>query len=1165
MSSAFTHLHVHSHYSLLDGLAKIRPLLERTKEFGMTALALTDHGAMYGAIDFYQQARELGIKPIIGLETYVAPGGHKLKRGKIDANPRHLTLLAQTTQGYRNLIQLSTAAHLTGYYYRPRIDYELLAAHREGLIVLSGCLNSDLSRAILEKRVEDAERLVRWHLEMFGRDHYYFEVQSHPALAAQQIVNEALVSLSRRWRVGLVATADTHYLHPEDAEAHDVLLCVQTGKTVQDKDRLCMLGEDFSLQSPEAVAAAWAEHPKAIENTQKIAEMCTVDIDFNENHLPRYPMPAGRTPDVELRTLCNKALPERYGAEQLPAALDRLNLELGVIAKTGFASYFLIVADFVNEAKRRGILVGPGRGSAAGSIVSYLTNITGLDPLRYNLLFERFLNPDRVSMPDIDLDFADNRRDEVIAYVREKYGHEHVAQIITFGTMAARAAVRDAGRALGFPYSFCDRVAKSIPPAMNFTAALHESTELKGHYEGDPQARRLIDTARKLEGVYRHASTHAAGVVITDEPLTSYLPLQLTSSSGKERDTIVTQYAMHEVEALGLLKIDFLGLKNLTIIQDALQRILERHQHRIDLEQLPLDDAATFVLLQAGKTTGVFQLESAGMKRWLKELQPTEFEDILSILALYRPGPMESIPEFIAAKHGRRQITYLHTSLKQILAKTYGVIVTQDQVLQIARDFAGFTYAEADILRKAVGKKIKKLLDEQREKFILGAVIHRGVDLTRAQQVWDFIEPFARYGFNRAHAACYAMIAYQTAYLKAHYPAEFMAALLTSDEGNVERQAIEVAEALSLNLPVLLPDINESDYHFSVVRDDSGREAIRFGLGAIKNVGKNVAEVIIAERKERGSYADIYDAFRRISGRDFNRKSVESLARAGAFDRLAERRAVLENVDKLLAFNRALHRTMDTGQRGLFGSGKGALAAPRVTLDAVTAASKEERLQWEKELLGLYVSEHPLQEYSQELSLAATPIAELPQPGAPHAPARVRVGGIISRMSKIVTKKGQPMIFAQIEDMTATVEVVVFPSLLATTEQLWVEGTKLVIEGKLSDRDGQIKVLADAVWKLDAASLTQLAAQPLRSHTDWSAARRVVIQLKPDIDRQRLDTLRRMLNRLHVTAADALPVVLVTHTGSKTSTLNTRFRLPRELSVRDALSEVIGLTAIDLQ
>lgn len=1127
----------------------------------MKALALTDHGALYGVIDFYQQAKELGIKPIIGLETYVAPKGHTLKRGKIDANPRHLTLLAKTYEGYKNLIQLATIAHLEGYYYRPRIDYELLAQHREGLIVLSGCLNSDLSRAILERRREDVERLISWHREVFGGENYYFEVQSHPALPEQRTVNEALIDLSARWKVPLVATADTHYLFPDDAEAHDVLLCVQTGKTVQDKDRLCMLGEDFSLQSPADVAAAWRDYPEAIENTQRIAALCTVDIAFGVNHLPLFPLPPGRTPDEELRSMCERAFSARYSVEQQTAARERLDLELRVIAKTGFASYFLIVADFVNEAKRRGILVGPGRGSAAGSIVSYLTNITGLDPLRYNLLFERFLNPDRVSLPDIDLDFADDRRDEVIAYVREKYGQAHVAQIITFGTMAARAAVRDAGRALGYPYAFCDRIAKSIPPFMNFAQALEASTELKAHFTDDPQAKRLIDTARKLEGVYRHASTHAAGVVITDEPLTHYLPLQLTSSSGKERDTVVTQFAMHEVEALGLLKMDFLGLKNLTIIQDALRRIAARHQIQLELEQLPLDDAATYALLQAGKTTGVFQLESAGMKRWLKELKPTEFEDIISILALYRPGPMESIPAFIAAKHGRRRISYLHPLLAPILAKTYGVIVTQDQVLQIARDFAGFTYAEADLLRKAVGKKIKKLLDEQREKFIHGAVSARGIERSRAVAVWDFIEPFARYGFNRAHAACYAMIAYQTAYLKAHYPAEFMAALLTSDEGNVERQAIEVAEALSLNIPVLAPDINESEYHFSVVQDERGRAVIRFGLGAVKNVGQHVAEVIIAERQARGPYTDIFDCFRRVTSRDFNRKSVESLARAGAFDQLAERRSVLENLEKLLTFNRALHRARDAGQRGLFGT---QLSAPRVTLDPVPAASKEEQLRWEKELLGLYVSDHPLREFSQELARVATPIAELTMPATQGQPEPVRLAGIVVRTTSVVTKKGQPMLFAHVEDMTGTMEVVVFPSLLTKTQELWADGAKLIIEGKLTEREGQLKVLADAVRELQTETLKSLG-ELNRTPRDLKTARGVVIVLKPNFGTAKLTQLRALLGRWHTTAGDSLPVTLVIKTVQATQQHATHYRLPREAAIREELTRVVGPAAVTLQ
>ncbi|MEK7557100.1 MAG: DNA polymerase III subunit alpha, partial [Patescibacteria group bacterium] len=692
--SQFTHLHLHSHYSLLDGLGKIDDILARVAELGMESVALTDHGVMYGAVEFFRRAKERGIKPIIGLEAYVAPGGHTNKRGKIDGNPRHLTLLARTTAGYKNLIQLTTAAHLAGYYYRPRIDYELLDRYGEGLIVLSGCMNSDISRAILEKRPQDAQRLIEWHLNRFGKEYFFLEVQHHPNIRDQIILNEELFRYAQNYGLSVVATGDAHYVWPEDAEAQDVLICVQTGKTVQDKNRLCMLGEDFSIKGPAEVAAAWKDHPEVVENTQKIAEMCNVEIEFGVNRLPRYRFPASGAEqasgaDDELRRLAEAGIDKRYDAET-PQIRERLDYELEVIKKTGFASYFLIVADFVNEAKRRGILVGPGRGSAAGSIVSYLTNITNLDPLAYNLLFERFLNPERVSMPDIDLDFADDRRDEVIEYVRERYGRGFVAQIITFGTMAARAAVRDAGRALAYPYTFCDMIAKLIPPFTDFDQALAPGTELRAIYDGDPQAKRLIDTARKLEGVARHASTHAAGVVIGDAPLTEYVPLQYTTT-GDAHETTVTQYAMGSVEALGLLKMDFLGLKNLTVIARALQAIEERHHLKIDLDRLPLNDETTYQLLQAGATTGVFQLESSGMKRYLRDLKPTEFEDIISMVALYRPGPMDSIPDFIAAKHGRKEISYLHPLLQPILEKTYGVIVTQDQVLQIAREFAGFT------------------------------------------------------------------------------------------------------------------------------------------------------------------------------------------------------------------------------------------------------------------------------------------------------------------------------------------------------------------------------------------------------------------------------------------------------------------------------------------
>jgi DNA polymerase-3 subunit alpha len=1158
--SGFTHLHVHSHYSLLDGLGKLDPLLARAKELGMTSLALTDHGAMYGAIEFYRAAQAAGIKPIIGMEAYLAPNGHTQKRGKIDSSPRHLTLLAHTTAGYKNLLKLNTHAQLQGYYYKPRIDYDLLREHQDGLIVLSGCLNSDISKAIVEKRPADAERLITWHLEIFGRERFYLEVQHHPHLAEQQIVNEALINYGKRFRLRLVATADTHYIHPADAEAHDVLICVQTGKTVQDKDRLCMLDDDFSLKTTEEMKDLWREHPEAIDSTQAIAEMCDVKLEFGVNRLPRFPLPAGRTADQALREQCLGGLQGRYG-DRLPEAVhERLDYELEVIQKTGYASYFLIVADFVNEAKRRGILVGPGRGSAAGSLVSYLTNITNLDPLAYNLLFERFLNPERVSMPDIDLDFADDRRDEIISYVRGKYGSEHVAQIITFGTMAARAAVRDAGRALGFPYTFCDRIAKAIPLFTNFEEAL-SSGELKELYDGDPQAKRLIDTARRLEGVCRHASTHAAGVVITDEPLTEYVPLQLSTTGDNETDA-VTQYAMGSVEALGLLKIDFLGLKNLTIIQNTLDRIKKRYDQNIDIDQLPLDDSLAYKLLQEGKTTGVFQLESAGMKRYLKELKPTEFEDIISMVALYRPGPMDSIPDFIAAKHGRKKITYLHPILQPILEKTYGIIVTQDQVLQIAREFAGFSYAQADILRKAVGKKIKALLDEQREKFIHGALQNKKIDKKTAQKVWDFIEPFARYGFNRAHAACYAMIAYQTAYLKAHYPGEFMAALLTSDEGNIDRAAIEIAEALSMNLQILPPDINESDHSFTVVATPEKKDALRFGLGAIKNVGHTVVEAVIAERTSRGKFKDVADLFSRMNSKDFNRKSVESLARAGAFDSISERQLILTNIEKLLEFNRALHRERDIGQKGLFGS---VVAAPEVNfrLDPAAPADQQQRLKWEKELLGMYVSAHPLAELAPLLAQAATPLLELP-PG--KSAQRVRVAGVVGRISKIMTKSNQPMVFATIEDVGGSGEIVVFPKVLQQSAELWYDGALVFVEGKLNEKDGETKILADKVWPLTAEILKRFktsatsARLPAGALAKAGQIRSIVIRLPHNYPAASLKKLQQALAQGHTPGG--VPVELsVPHEGQLVR-VATPHRLTTSGEALTTIRQLVGHTSV---
>ncbi len=1157
----FTHLHVHSHYSLLDGLGKLRPMLERVRDLGMTSLALTDHGAMYGVVEFVKTAKEIGIKPIIGVETYIAPNGHTNKRGKIDSAPRHLTLLAQNFEGYKNLIKLTTAAHLHGYYYKPRIDYDLLKAHSNGLIVLSGCLNGDIARAIEEKRFDDAKRLLEWHLEVFGKDRFYLEVQDHPTLTQQKILNEALIKYSHDYNLSLVATADSHYIQADDAEAQDVLICVQTGKTVQDKDRMCMLGEDFSLKSADELKKSWKDHPEAIDNTQKIADMCNVELTFGVNHLPHYPVPAGQTPDDALRTMCVDGLKQRYQTALPADAPQRLDYELDVIKKTGFASYFLIVADFVNEAKRRGILVGPGRGSAAGSLVAYLTNITNLDPLHYNLLFERFLNPERISMPDIDLDFADDRRDEVISYVREKYGQDHVAQIITFGTMAARAAIRDAGRALGFPYAFCDQVAKKIPAMTNFADALKESAELRDLYNSDPQAKRLIDMAKKLEGVCRHASTHAAGVVITPEPLTEYVPLQLSSTDDGEEDT-VTQYPMNAVETLGLLKMDFLGLKNLTIIQNALQRIEARFKVAVNIDDLPLDDAPSYQLLQEGKSTGVFQLESSGMKRYLKELKPTEFEDIISMVALYRPGPMDSIPDFIAAKHGKKKITYLHPILQPILEKTYGVIVTQDQVLQIAREFAGFTYGQADILRKAVGKKIKALLDEQREKFITGAITVKKIDKKTAGQVWDFIEPFARYGFNRAHAACYAMIAFQTAYLKAHYPAEFMAALLTSDEGNIDRAAIEVAESLSMGLQILPPDLNESGRNFTVVQTSEKQDAIRFGLSAIKNVGHNIVEAIISEREKRGKFKDVSDLFSRIQSRDLNKKSVESLAKAGAFDSISERNNVLHNMEKLLNFNRTLHKQSDVGQRGLFGASAGVtVPPPRLQLDQVGATGKDERLRWEKELLGMYVSEHPLTELHQQLEKIATPLHQL----ADHvAQQTIRCAGVITRVNKIITKSQKPMLFVTIEDLSGKTELLVFPAMLEKSQEVWQDGGSVIVEGKLSDKDGETKVLVDKAWQLTKETIAMFTSRPSGARFKKPPeARSITLQLPAGTSADTLAQLHQVLARLNDVAG--LPVILLIPQDERIVKIDTSFRLPREEAAVTPLRSLLGSRAVTYQ
>lgn len=1069
-TSPFVHLHTHSHYSLLDGLSKIDALVKRAKEHGMTAMALTDHGVLYGAIEFYKKATKAGIKPIIGCEMYITDTTRHDKRPGIDTDKRwHLILLAKDETGYRNLVKLVTAAHLEGFYYKPRIDKQLLREHHEGLIALSSCLGGEISRALAAGADEKARRIASEYRDIMGPDNFYIELQQHTNMPEQNEMTPKLVALARELGIGLVASQDSHYCLPEDAKAHDILLAVQTGNTIHDEKRFSMNQDDFSFCSEETMREKFASLPadvttEAFANTTAIADRCNLVIELGKTKLPPYALPKGYRDAYDyLKVLAYEGAQRRYGKKLAPSITERLDYELGVIKETGFSSYFLIVQDFVNWAKQQGILVGPGRGSAAGSLVTYALNITNVDPIKYNLIFERFLNPERISMPDIDLDFADARRGEVLQYVVDKYGKDHVAQVITFGTMAARGSIRDAGRALGYTYDFCDSIAKIIPagPIPDYPGkrtgkpflqyCVENVEEVTRLYHTDTQAKALIDAACKLEGVARHASTHACAVVITPQPLTEYVPLQM----GTNENDIITQYEMHAVEDLGLLKMDFLGLSNLTIIEDTVNMVRSNLGVSIDIDTIPMDDPKAFELLQKAQTTGVFQLESSGMKRYLKELKPTEFEDILSMVALYRPGPMDAIPDFIDAKHGRKRVTYLHPSLEPVLKDSYGVIVTQDQVLQVARTFAGFTYAEADILRKAVGKKIRSLLDEQKEKFCQGAVTI-GHSRALAEQVWNFIEPFASYGFNRAHAACYGMIAYQTAYLKANYPNEFMASFMNSETGDIERVAFLIDEARQMDIQVLPPDINESAERFTVI-GTAEKPSLRFGLTAVKNIGASVVGAIIQERRTNGPFADIEDLIVRVQHKDMSRKALETLAKCGALDSMGERNTLLANIETLLIHAKEKQRHSTMGQVSLFGEAMQA-ELPPVKLTPAEPAAKADRLRWEKELIGLYISEHPLSEYQARLALERpTAIKDLkPIPGS-----QAKIAGLITSTKKILTKTGKPMLFSIIEDITAKIEVVVFPSVLEKSPNAWAPNTVVVLSGKLDNRDGNLKLLCD--------------------------------------------------------------------------------------------------------
>ena len=1022
----------------------------------MDSVALTDHGVLYGAVEFYKEAKARGIKPIIGCEVYVAFEGHKDKRANIDSKSYHMILLAKNAMGYRNLVQLVTTAHLDGYYYKPRIDEELLAKHAEGLIGTSACLNGKIPKMLLSGKTNEAEKLALYYSKLFGKDSFYLELQYHKNIPEQQSLNEKMVSLSKKTGLPLIATNDIHYLRQEDADAQDILMLINTGADPNDPERLSLKTDDFSMLSPEKMQELFKDTPEAIENTHKIARMCNFELELGKIQLPHFEVPGGKTPEEYLTLLCNEGLKKRFGDNITDNIKERMNYELSIINKTGFVSYLLIIQDFINWAKQNRIVVGPGRGSACGSLVCYLAGITDVNPLKYDLLFERFLNPERIAMPDIDVDFTDRRRDEVIRYVADKYGHDHVAQIITFGTMAARAVIRDVGRALGYAYSYCDTLAKMVPFGMDLQETLDKVSEFKDFYNADPQAKTLVDLGLKLEGVARHASTHACGVVISANPLTDSVPLQ--HPPGQD-ESIITQYEMHAIEDLGLLKMDFLGLKNLTIIEDTLARIYVVRNEKIDIDKIPFDDKKTYELLQKAITTSVFQLESEGMKRYLKELKPSEFEDIIAMVALYRPGPMQFIPDYIERKHGKQKIEYIVPQLEPILKNTYGIMIYQEQLMRLAQDIAGFTLGEADVLRKAVGKKIKELLDAQEKKFIDGSV-KNGISKKNAQELWQWILPFAAYGFNKSHSAAYATIAYQTAYLKAHYPVEFMASVLTSEKADVERIALLIEECKKMGIEVLPPNINESLKNFTVV---PGQNKIRFGLLAIKNVGENIIDASVQERKNNGEFKSIGDFINRAQTKDLNKKSMEALIKAGAFDAFAERNQLLANLERLLEIARENQKQKSTGQIGLFASAPAAMKPVEIKLEPAEPAKLLEKLTWEKELLGLYVSSHPLNGFKKLFESRCLPISKIDKT---MVNKKVILGGLVSNVKKIITKNGKPMLFLKLEDLTAKTEVVVFPNLLDRNPEALQENKIVFFAGRVDDRNGEIKLVADDVQEI---------------------------------------------------------------------------------------------------
>lgn len=1098
--SDFVHLHNHTTYSVLDGLSKMDGLIDKVKEFGMNAVAVTDHGTMGGDLTFYKKAKAAGIKPILGIEVYMAARGRKDRDPAKDKQRFHLTVLAMNNQGWQNMMRLSSTANLEGMYYKPRIDHEILKKWNEGLIILSGCASSEVSVALKTGDYDKAVEIAKWYKSIFG-DRYYLEMQdhghpkSHTHWEVQNRINEGLKKMSKELDIPLVVTCDGHYLTHDAQQAHEILLCVGTGSFLSDKNRMSLADFELHFEDPQDIIDHWADEcPEAILNTKRIAERCNVDIELGRILIPKYPsLPEGETEHSYFHKLVYHGLLERYNGvskeesakytvEQIKTMLpdvvrDRAAMELGVIGSMGYEGYFLIVQDFINWGKDQGYVFGPGRGSAAGSIVSYGIRITDLDPLEYDLLFERFLNPDRISMPDIDVDMQDTCRDAIIEYCADKYGHDHVCNIVTFGTMASRSAVRDVARVLEVPYAESDRLSKLVPTGPqsahigSLMEAMAKDPDMKHEYETNPTAKKVYDFAAQLEGTIRSHGVHACGIVIAPEPLIDIIPLEMA-----QKGVISTQFPAPEVEEMGLLKMDFLGLSNLTIIDNCRRIIRKVYGEEIDLDHLALDDEATYKLLQRGDTTGVFQLESAGMKRYLKELQPTKFGDIIAMVALYRPGPMQFIDTFIKRKHGEEPITYPHPAMKPQLEETYGVLVYQEQFMVISKEVCGFTGGEADTLRKAVAKKKKALLDKMKPKFIQGAIDKVGAKRETMEKFWLELEDFASYCFNKSHAACYGLIAYWTAYLKAHYPDAYMAALMSSDSGDTDRLTIEITECNKLGLKVLNPDINESFREFAVVKETRN---IRFGLAAIKAVGSTAIDDILAARKKDGPFTSVEDFAKRVNSRTCNRKVYESLIKAGAFDCFAtpdkpaangftgSRSDLLFNLESIIAFAQKSQKESASGQGNLLdmlmgGDGddsnlKGAVSHLELAASPQQATNKEQ-LSWERELLGLYLSAHPLDHYDTYLREQTNPIKGIT---SAQDGALATIGGLISKNRTLITKSGTKMAFMTIEDKTGGIEVVIFPKTYEKIPQNIDPSDVVLIKGRVSGKDKEGNVMPD--------------------------------------------------------------------------------------------------------